>query len=212
MSDDISRLTAPRSRDGGNEFAGNPLKRQNPRGAASGDCLFRHSEDDARIFILRDGMRSFLPHRQHASRTVSAHAGENRRRSVTPHLICARVEENVHRGAKPIHGRPLVERHIVGGALAHDLHMKVARCDQRRPADDAVAMLGLLNPHAAEPVETLGECTREGLRHMLNDDNPWRIGWKCRENLSQCFGPARRGSDRDNFIRNLSESSRHLNG
>ncbi len=74
---------------------GNAIERQNFDGAAHGDGLLRHAEDDAAVLVLRDGVRAGAPHGRHFPGAIGAHAGQNHAHGVVAQ--CGRTTRTARR-------------------------------------------------------------------------------------------------------------------
>ena len=99
------------------------------------------------------------------------------------------------------HGRPVLDRHLIAGAVAFKQHVLVARCDQDVAAQDRIAVLGLLDLDLAQAVEPFGEGGGEARRHVLDDDDAGRIGRQRLQHLAQRLGPACRGAQTGHHLR-----------
>ena len=71
------------------------------------------------------------------------------------------------------------------------------------PGDDAIPIFRFLDRKLADVVETLGKGRRKTFRHMLRNDNGWRIGRQAAQHVGQRFRSPRRCPDGNNGIRGL---------
>src|SRR5205823_6210338 len=87
-----------------------------------------------------------------------------------------RGEEHVDRWPVPVDRRSALQRHAVALAVAMDPHVAIPWRDEGVAWPEAVAILRLLDPDGTEPVTPLGEGPRELFGHVLDDDEPRRVG------------------------------------
>jgi len=82
-----------------------------------------------------------------------------------------RTKQHIHAGPVTVDRRAIGDVDHVIQSLASQDHVPVARRDQRAAAQHAIARGGFLHLDAATAIQTLGECRRETLRHVLHDQN-----------------------------------------
>jgi hypothetical protein len=100
-------------------------------------------------------------------------------------------------------------RDVVAGAAALQHRVQVAGRDQHPPAQNRVAVLGLLHFHLAQAVQPACEGLGELLRHMLDDHDARRVAGHHLQHLAQRFRAAGGGAHADDRFRGARHCTRH---
>lgn len=155
------------------------------------DSLRRHAENDAGCFVLSKIKSSSLLHLKHASRSIITHASHDDTDDVTAAVASSRAEQHVDRGTMPTDQWSILDLDIIASATALEQCVSIAGRNQCLPTNHRVIILGLFDRNVADAIEAFGKTGGKDLRHVLNNDNAWRIKRHGAEKLMQSFGPSR---------------------
>jgi hypothetical protein len=75
----------------------------------------------------------------------------------------------------------------------------ISGSDQSASAEDAVAVCGLFDFNAAIPVQAIGKCACEYLRHVLDDNDSRAPGRHRLQEFTQSFRAPGGGANGDDF-------------